>query len=78
MKLALLLIAMGFGYRVYADASREKGSLRSIGQWVGAVMMAVSLVASALIVYGYSTGKCPWGACPFMGKAEWKQVSATQ
>ena len=73
MKLGLLLIALGFGYKVYADASREKGNLRSIGQWVGAVMMATSLVASALAVHAYSTGKGMFG-CPFL-KARMQQVS---
>lgn len=63
MKLGLLLIAMGFGYKVYAEASREKGGLRSIGQWVGAIMMAVSLVASATMIYAYTSGK--YGECPF-------------
>lgn len=64
MKLALLLIALGFGYKVYADAAKEKGSLRSIGQWVGAIIMATAFVASAFLVYGYSTG-AGGGACPF-------------
>lgn len=59
MKLGLLLIAMGYGYRVYADALKEKGTLRSIGQWVGMIMMATSLVASSLTIYAYSSGKCP-------------------
>ena len=62
MKLGLLLIALGFGYKVYADATKEKGTLRSIGQWVGAVIMATSLVATALFVYAYSTGT---RGCPF-------------
>lgn len=66
MKLGLLLIAMGVGYKVYADATKEKGNLRSLGQWVGAIIMATSLVTSAFLVYAYSTG---WaggkGICPF-------------
>ncbi len=63
MKLGLLLIALGFGYKVYAEAAKEKGGLRSIGQGVGAIIMATSLVASALLIYAYSTGKpiCPYG-----------------
>lgn len=62
MKLGLLLIALGVGYKVYADAAKEKGSLRSIGQWVGAIIMATSLVTSAMLLYAYSTGK---PVCPF-------------
>ena len=66
MKLGLLLIALGMGYRVYVDATKEKGNLRSLGQWVGAIMMAVSLVTSAMLIYvhfNYWTGK---GPCPMM------------
>lgn len=67
MKLGLLLIALGFGYKVYAEAAKEKGSLRSLGQGVGAIIMAISLIASALIVYGYSSGK-GWRSCSFFAK----------
>ena len=67
MKLGLLLIALGFGYKVYAEATKEKGSLRSLGQGVGAIIMATSLVASALLIYGYSTGK-GWSHCPLLTK----------
>ncbi len=67
MKLGLLLIAMGVGYRVYADATKEKGNLRSLGQWVGVFIMATSLVSSAFLIYNFSTcgmgGKRGW--CPF-------------
>lgn len=74
MKLGLLLIAMGVGYKVYADATKEKGNLRSLGQWVGALIMATSLVTSAFLIYAYSSygwsGKgigirCPFKPCPF-------------
>jgi len=62
MKLGLLLIALGFGYKVYAEAAKEKGTLRSLGQWVGIIMMATSLVAGAFLIYAYSTGLqgCPY------------------
>ena len=67
MKLGLLLIALAVGYKVYADALKEKGTLRSLGQWVGAFVMATSFLASVLFIYKYSgcmTGKgyCPWKA----------------
>jgi hypothetical protein len=64
MKLGLLLIAMGVGYKVYADAMKEKGMVRSLGQWVGAVIMATSLVMSALTIYTYSA-YCAGKGCPF-------------
>ena len=84
MKLGLLLIALGLGYKVYADASREKGNLKTLGQWVGAVIMATSLLVSALMIYGYSSacmGGDKW--CPFEKKGcphtqQMMQVSAEQ
>lgn len=76
MKLGLLLIALGFGYKVYAEASREKGNLRTIGQWVGAIMMATSLVASASLIYVCTSGK-GMGNCPFY-KASAQAVSVTK
>lgn len=68
MKLGLLLIALGLGYKVYAEASKEKGHLRSLGQWVGAVMMVISFATSALLVYAYAKAGAG-GICPFAGKA---------
>ncbi len=73
MKLGLLLIALAMGYRVYADAFKEKGSLKSLGQWVGAIIMATSLVTSAFLIYTYSScsgwdgkkGMCPFKSHPF-------------
>ena len=78
MKLGLLLIALGLGYKVYADASREKGNLKTLGQWVGAVIMATSLLVSALMIYGYSSA-CMGGekkGCPHT--QQMMQVSAEQ
>ena len=75
MKLGLLLIALAMGYRVYADAMKEKGSLRSLGQWVGAIIMATSLVTSAFLIYTYSrcggfgkNGMYPFKHCPFSSR----------
>ena len=81
MKLGLLLISLGFGYKVYADASKEKGRLRSLGQWVGTIMMAVSLMTTALLVYNWSMGKgCPFGKgpCPFLNMNRPAPVAQTQ
>lgn len=69
MMVGLNLIAMGLGYKVYAEAAKEKGPLRRLGQWVGALMMAISFAVTALTVYSWGTGKtlCPGkGPCPFM------------
>lgn len=81
MKLGLLLIALGLGYKVYAEGSKEKGNLKALGQWVGAIMMATSLIVSALMIYGYSSsclGKgCPFekGGCPFSNRPAAVSVS---
>ena len=64
MKLGLLLIALGYGYKVYAEAVKEKGNLRTLGQWIGTFIIATSLMASALFIYGYATGK-GFKGCPF-------------
>lgn len=69
MKLGLLLIALGVGYKVYAEASKEKGFLRSLGQWVGAVIMVISFASSAIFIYAYSKAAVSGGICPFSGKA---------
>ena len=69
MKLGLLLIALGYGYKVYADALKEKGNLRSLGQWVGAFIMAIAFLASALFVYKYSAGISGKGFCPWKERA---------
>ena len=66
MKLGLLLIALGYGYRVYADATKEKGNLRSLGQWVGAAIMATALVASAFFIYKFSIYCGKGYGCPFL------------
>ena len=65
MKLGLLLLALGYGYRVYADASKEKGNLRLLGVWVGLIIMATSFAASAYMVSRYSCGITGKGVCPF-------------
>lgn len=72
MKLGLLLIALGYGYKIYVEAQKEKGNLRSLGQWVGALMMAVSLVAGSFLIYMYWSGCDFKMGCPFKaGKAQW-------
>ena len=78
MKLGLLLIALGFGYRVYADASREKGNLRSLGLWIGALIMAISFIATTFLIYRCSS-YCVSGkkfGCPF--KSRMPAISQTK
>jgi Na+/proline symporter len=77
MKIGLLLIALGFGYKIYAEAnSAAKKKLKALGRAVGIFMMVVSVVFVLCGIYykanyGFSggcsavkTGKI----CPFSGK----------
>ena len=70
MKLGLLLIALGMGYRVYADAAKEKGTIRQLGQWVGAFIMVVAFGVSAFHLYCYSAKMTGKGYCPWKAKEE--------
>jgi len=73
MMAGLLLISAAAGYWVLERANREKGALKRVGQWLGAVIIVVSLVGVACRVYAVATGQgwCPWpgklGACPITG-----------
>ena len=79
MQTGLLLIAMGFGFKVYAEASANgKKTIRQIGRLVGAFMMIVGFLGTLCIIscvvqygkgnYGFMGGK--WGGkmCPITGK----------
>ena len=73
MMAGLLLISAAAGYWVLERAHREKGALKTIGQWLGAIIIIVSLtgVACTVCVILKRQGICPWpfkgGACPIMG-----------
>ena len=69
---ALLLAAVG-GYWVLERAAREKGSLKKIGQVLGAVIIIASLLGVACKVWG--AAKCSTGSmgrgggwCPLSSK----------
>lgn len=76
MKTALFLIALGFGYKVFAEATANgKKSLRQIGRLIGAFTMIVSLLGTfysiwfALQYYPMPVDKSSgtWGKmCPFI------------
>ena len=47
MQTALLLIALGFGFKIFSDASeKQKKSVKQLGRVVGVVMMALSFLGS--------------------------------
>lgn len=55
MKLGLLLISLALGYKVYADAAKEKGFVKLLGLFLGAAIIAVSLAGTAYSVYHFSS-----------------------
>ena len=68
----LLLISAAAGYWVLERAHREKGGLKTVGQWLGAIIIVVSLTGVFCTVYtvAKSRGWCPWPGkmgCPVMG-----------
>lgn len=61
MSSGLLLIALGIGYLVCAQASKEVKGLKTLGRIIGMVIIAISsvLIVSKLILFcGYSK-MCP-------------------
>ena len=76
MMVSLGLIALGTGYIVYVNASREKEGLKLLGQVIGIVVMVAALgsviCGAARCAYknSGSTSQCPIMAkmnCPMSG-----------
>ena len=67
----LLLASIG-GYWVLERASTHKGGLKRIGQILGGVIIAVSLIGVACRVWYLATGT--GGFCPFMPKSDMSPV----
>ena len=79
MQSALLLIALGFGYKIFAEASSNgKKRVKQLGQLVGSVIMIVSFLGTLCAVSNavqYGKAYCPTGKnwlgsgkmCPFTG-----------
>ncbi len=81
MQSALLLIALGFGFKIFAEASsNNKKYVKRLGQFVGIVIMVTSFVVtlcavSCAVQYGkgYPMGKGWMGSgkmCPITGATE--------
>ncbi len=74
--ISALLIASGVGYWVLTTASKEKGTLRKLGQILGLLIIAASVAGAACKIAcavqacnasgGYGAGKM---ACPFTGRS---------
>jgi hypothetical protein len=69
--LLVFLLVLGFAYIVWANALRQTGVIKTIGQVVAVITVIVALIT--LIFTGFSKGeyhKCPWkkGKYPMMEK----------
>lgn len=62
MGAAWLLISAAVGYWVITLAEHQKGNTKTMGRWLGVLIIIVSLVGTACGIYCAATGK--WGACP--------------
>ena len=69
MQLALLLIASGFGYKIFAEATAHpKKRVKKLGQIVGLVMIVIGLGTSVLMIsYGLKNGHFIGGRGGFWG-----------
>lgn len=70
MKVGLLLIALGFGYKIFAEARKEAGFVKRLGQLVGVVMMVTSLIGTVCVIGSIITKSqgrflgSPYWCCP--------------
>ena len=63
--ISVLLITSAVGYWTLTSAGREKGRIKTLGQYLGFLIIVLSVAASACKLYcAFSGAACP----PFMGK----------
>ena len=64
MSVALALIALAVGYKVFVDASKEKKDVKFLGQAIGIFIMVAALLSTV-----YGAMKCAYkSGCPMMSK----------
>ena len=76
MELALLLIALGFGYKIFVEGSTQtKKNLKQAGRLVGLVMMILAATGAAAKTYDMfrceslcATENCPMHGMGMMGR----------
>lgn len=67
--MALSLIALGYGFKVFIEASELKNDRRrSFGRIVGIYIMAVAFAASVGVVGRWAKTNCAVGKSSIMGK----------
>lgn len=70
--MSILLITSAVGYWTLTSAGREKGRVRTLGQYLGLLIIVLSLAATACKAY-YTVKACQASGsygmmCPFTGK----------
>jgi hypothetical protein len=71
--MSVLLITSAVGYWTLTSAGREKGRVKTLGQYLGLLIIVLSLAAGACKAY-YTVKACQMGggmyskACPFGSK----------
>lgn len=70
-----LLVAAAAGYWVLVQSTHQRDRVKMLGQWLGLVIIVVSVAGTACKLYTLATGKsmssmmCPAGkSCPFSAK----------
>ncbi len=72
MQSVLLLIALGFGFKIFAEASeKQKKPIKQLGRLVGIIIMIVSLCGVLCSIFacmkGSPCGPATAGYCPTHG-----------
>ena len=78
--MSALLLTSAAGYWVLTASGKEKGRVKMLGQYLGFLIIILTLAATASQIYCYAKmkGYCPSGgrmACPFTGKSAPMQPS---
>ncbi|OGW83274.1 MAG: hypothetical protein A3C47_02750 [Omnitrophica bacterium RIFCSPHIGHO2_02_FULL_51_18] len=67
MVIAGSLIALSLGYKVFLDATKEKGSTRSFGRILGTLVIIIALCGTVCGIL--------YKVCSYSGKADCKLMS---
>ena len=78
--ISVLLVTSAVGYWTLTTAGKEKGRVKTLGQYLGLLIIVLSLFSAASKIYcavqacqaggGYFGGKgCPWGGKKMGGMA---------
>ena len=69
MHIGLSLIALALGYKIFIEATKEKGGRKTLGRAIGIYVMLLGFLASVFWIAKYSNYyrcKMQGGRCPIM------------